>query len=194
MALQTPRIQSWPFRKTPARLQALFPEGKEMDWVASVPAPLADITESHFLRLRQLHPVSSVRLADGRVVYCGAPRESITLIADQNAKPNVVTPFDDRERRNGTRVPLACTVRYEIGSSTHKKTGVGRTIDMSSSGVLFTTQSLLRTNTRVALHVAWPIRLEGDLPVELFAEGKVVRTEPLRAAIKYDQIAFRVAT
>lgn len=194
MALLTPRIQSWPFRKTPARLQALFPEGKEMDWVASVPAPLAGVTESHFLRLRQLHPVSSVRFPDGRVVYCGAPRESITLIAGQHAQPNVIAPLDERERRNGRRVPLACTVRYEIGSSTHKKTGMGRTIDMSSSGVLFTTESLLRANTRVALHVTWPVRLESDVPVELYAEGKVVRTESSRAAIKYDQIAFRVAT
>jgi hypothetical protein len=72
--------------------------------------------------------------------------------------------------------------------------GAGRVIDMSSSGVFFTTESLLRRNTRVALHVAWPVRLDGDVPVELFAEGKLVRTERTRAALQYDRIAFRVPT
>jgi hypothetical protein len=85
-------------------------------------------------------------------------------------------------------------MRYEAGSPAHKKTGAGRTIDMSSSGVAFTTESLLRKNTRVALHIPWPVRLDDDVPVELFAEGKVVRTEQSRAALQYDQIAIRVAT
>jgi hypothetical protein len=100
----------------------------------------------------------------------------------------------DGERRVGVRVPLACEIWYETGlSPSQKKTGVGRIIDISSSGASFTTESLLRRNTKVALHVTWPVRLEGEVPVELFAAGKVVRAEPSRAALHYDQIAFRVA-
>ena len=193
MALQTPRIQSWPFLKAPRRLKAFFREGTSTDWVASVPESLAVFTESHFQRLRQLHPVSSVRLPDGSMVYWGAPREAITSIAVQHSHPELVAP-PSKERRAGVRVPLAWVMRYEAGSPAHKKTGAGRTIDMSSSGVAFTTESLLRKNTRVALHIPWPVRLDGNVPVELFAEGKVVRTEQSRAALQYDQIAIRVAT
>jgi hypothetical protein len=193
MALQTPRIQLWPFRRAPLRFKALFLEGKNADWVASVPEPLAGVIEPHIFRLRKLHPVSSVRLADGSIVYWGAPRESMTLIADQFAQSSgVASP--GKERRIGVRVPLACAMRYEAGSPNHKRTGQGSVIDLSSSGVAFTTESLLRNRTKVALYIQWPIRLEGDVPVELFATGKVVRTEPTRAAIQYDQIAFRVAT
>jgi len=192
MALQTPRIRLWPFRKAPLRFKALFLEGKNADWVASVPEPLASVIEPHIFRLRKLHPVSSVRLADGSFVYWGAPRESMTSMAGHYPQSSGIAG-PGRERRIGVRVPLACAMRYEAGSLSHKKTGQGYVIDMSSSGVAFTTESLLRNRTKVALYIQWPIRLEGDVPVELCATGKVVRTEPTRAAIQYDQIAFRVA-
>jgi hypothetical protein len=83
-------------------------------------------------------------------------------------------------------------MRYEAGSKVQKSKGEGRVIDMSTSGIAFTTESLVRKNTRVALHIQWPVRLEGDLPVELVAPGKVVRTEETKAALQYDQIVFTV--
>ena len=192
MALQTPRIQFWPFRKAPARLQALFREGKDTDWVASVPKPMADFTESSFLRWRQLHPVSSARLPNGRIVYWGAPRESITVIAELFPQPDLVASTD-KERRVGARVPLTCTTWYETGPAGRKKAGTGRIIDMSTSGVSFTTETLLRKGCRVELHIAWPVQLEGDVPVELFASGKVIRAESNRASLRYDHITFRIA-
>ncbi|MDP8988769.1 MAG: PilZ domain-containing protein [Acidobacteriota bacterium] len=173
-------------------MKALFLEGNNADWVASVPEPLASVIEPHMLRLRKLHPVSSVRLADGSIVYWGAPRESMTSLADQYLQSDVVAP-PDRERRSGVRVPLACAMRYETGSLAHKKTGEGTVIDISSSGVAFTTESSLHNRARVALHIQWPVRLEEDVPVELFATGKVVRAEQTKAAIQYDQIAFKIA-
>jgi hypothetical protein len=190
MALETPRIQLWPFRKAPAHLKALFSEGSDIDWVASVPEPLVEVIEPYFFRLRQLHPVSSVRLPNRSVAYWGAPRESINLIASRYAMPAVVAPRG-RERRIGVRVRLACAMWYETGQRAHKSTGEGRVIDMSSSGVAFTSESLLRRNTRVALHIQWPDKLEGEVPVELFAGGKVVRVEDTRAALRFDQLAFR---
>jgi len=190
MALETPRIQLWPFRKAPAHLNALFLEGKDTDWIASVPEPLVDVIEPHFFRLRQLHPVSSVPLPGGSVAYWGAPRESIDLIASRYAKPLVVAP-PGRERRIGVRVPLACAMWYETGQAANKTTGEGRVIDMSSSGVAFTNESFLERNTRVALHIQWPVKLEGEVPVELCAGGKVVRVEDTRAALQFDQLAFK---
>lgn len=190
MVLQTPRIRLWPFRKAPARLRALFREGKDTDWVASAPEPLVDVIEPHFCRLRQLHPVSSVPLPGRSVAYWGAPRESINLIANRYAAPTVVAPAG-RERRIGVRVPLACAMWYETGQGANKSSGEGRVIDMSSSGVAFTSEFLPRRNTRVALHIQWPVKLDGEVPVELFAGGKLVRLEDTRAALQFDQLAFR---
>ena len=193
MALQTPRICLWPFHKAPSRLRELFREGKDLDWVASVPEAITGFTENHFLRWQQFHTVSAVRLPDGSVIYWGAPRESITMIADQHTQPHSAAPAGT-ERRVGARVALACATWYETGSNAHKRTGVGRVIDISSTGVAFTTESLLRRGTRVSLHIQWPIKLEGDVPVELFVAGKLVRSERTKAALQYDRTAFRLAT
>jgi hypothetical protein len=81
---------------------------------------------------------------------------------------------------------------YETSSTIHKRREEGRLIDISSSGVAFTTESSLRRNMRVALHIRWPVRLDGEVPVELFASGKVVRTEQSRTALQYDQINFQI--
>ncbi len=193
MAVQTPRIRIWPFHKAPSRLRDLFREGNDLDWVASVPEAIAGVTANHFLRWRQLHNVSAVHLPNGSVVYWGAPRESITKIADRYAKLSGAVPVGT-ERRVGVRVALACATWYETGSTARKKTGVGRVIDMSSSGIAFTTESLLRGGTRVSLHIQWPFKLEGEVPVELFVAGKLVRSEPTKAALEYDTTAFRLAT
>lgn len=191
MAASTPRVQLWPFRKAPSRLRALFRAGEDTDWVARVPATLSDIAESLFLRLQQLHPVLFMSLPDGSAVYWGIPRESITLIAAQSAQ-HVCTMPAGKERRRGVRVPLACSLRYETGALAQKTVGAGNLINMSSSGAFFTTESSLRRNARVALHVAWPVRLDGDVPVELFAEGRIVRAERAKAALQYDRLAFKV--
>jgi PilZ domain len=189
--LQTTGIQLWPFRKAPSRLRALFREGKDPDWLANVTHPAADIVDPYFDRLKQLYPVSSVRLPDESVVYWGAPREAISVIASRYTQPSVAA-FPPIERRNGVRVPLSCAMWYETSSMTRKRREEGRVIDISSSGVAFTTESPLRRNTRVALHIQWPVRLEGEVPVELFASGKVVRTEQSRTALQYDQINFNI--
>ncbi len=193
MAMQTPRIRLWPFHKAPSRHRELFREGNDLDWVASVPEAIAGFTENHFLRWRQLHNVSAVRLPDGSVIYWGAPRESISKIADRYTQLNRAAPVGT-ERRVGVRVALAWATWYETGSSARKRTGVGRVIDMSSSGVAFTTESFLRRGTRVSLRIQWPVKLEGEVPVELFVAGKLVRSERTKAALQYDRTAFRLAT
>lgn len=192
MAPQMPRIQLWQFRDAPARIQALFPEGKEADWVASVPEELAAVSEAQFLRWRKLYPVSSMRLPDGSAVHWGAPRESINLIAKQHAQPGSI-PSVAKERRTGVRVPLGCSTRYQAGSPGKEKAGIGRIIDISSSGAAFTTESLLPPGTRAALYIPWPISLDGGVPVELHAAGKVVRGDEARAALQFDRVAFEIA-
>ena len=191
MPLQMAGIRLWPFRTAPSRFRALFREGKDPDWLANVTHPAADIFDPYVVRLKQLYPVSSVRLPDESVVYWGAPREAISVIASRYTQPNVVA-FPRIERRMGVRVPLSCAMWYETSSMTHKRRGEGRVIDISSSGVAFTTESALRRNTRVALHIQWPVQLEGEIPVELIASGKVVRTEQSRTALQYDQFNFKI--
>ena len=92
------------------------------------------------------------------------------------------------------RVRLGCQARYQTGSSGKPQTGIGRIIDISSSGAAFTTDSLLRPGTRAAIYIPWPISLDGDIPVELHAAGKVVRGEETSAALQFDRVAFVAAS
>ena len=71
--------------------------------------------------------------------------------------------------------------------------GVGRTVDMSSSGVLFTTQQPLFPGRRLEISVSWPAQLDNKCPLKLVARGKVVRSEAGKVAIEIQQYEFRTA-
>jgi PilZ domain len=174
------------------RFQELFSAGQDPDWIAVVPEPLVDFSETQFLRWRKLYPVSSMRLPDGSSVHWGAPRESVNLIAQRYPQP-VIVPAPITERRAGVRVPLGCSARYQAGASS-KQNGIGRIIDMSSSGAAFTTGSLLPPGTSATLYVPWPISLDDGAPVVLHAIGQVVRSDETRAALKFDRVAFIAAS
>lgn len=95
-------------------------------------------------------------------------------------------------RRETTRFPLREEVRYTVQSSkTAKMSGVGRTLDFASGGILFTTEELLPVGRRVELSVSWPARLGGTCPLQFVATGRVVRAESNRAAVRIERYEFK---
>jgi hypothetical protein len=177
----------WSFRHAPREFRSLFRQGKDTDWVAHAPESERQAIESSLLQWRPVYPVQSTELADRSVVYHGSPREALDLIAESGA-PVTGSLSTDRERRTGIRVTITCPSRYQ----TPTKIGVGHTIDISITGIAFTTESLLAGNTEVTLRVKWPIRLESGLPVELNAVGKLARAEPMKAAMQIDSMNFSI--
>jgi hypothetical protein len=71
------------------------------------------------------------------------------------------------------------------------ESGVGKTVDISSDGVLFETEQRLRSGKRVELSVNWPAELEGGCPLKFVALGRVVRSEDKKAAMHIEQYEFR---
>jgi hypothetical protein len=71
-----------------------------------------------------------------------------------------------------------------------KEVGKGKTINISSSGVLFTSEDALRPGERMELSISWPVRLDNKYALQLVARGKVVRLEPGRVAIQIQQHEF----
>jgi hypothetical protein len=187
----------WRFSQAPLQFRELFPEARDLDWVAHVPQSQRQALEPMLLRWNQVYPILSAVLPDQSVVYCGAPRQALELLA----KHGHFVPGSDlnsdfnkgAERRTAVRVQLVCPSRYETHTEP-RQIGTGHTIDMSNSGIAFTTESLLPTNVKLTLHLKWPIRLPGDVPVELRAVGTLARTEALRAALHLDSVTFDVAT
>jgi hypothetical protein len=184
------RVQVWSFGKAPQDLQALFPQGKDPDWVVQVPQPDRSAIEPSLLQWQNVYPVESKELPDQSVVYWGAPREALQFVPEQ--KVIASSPPAGAERRAAPRVSINCSVRYETRAEP-RRNGTGHTIDMSSTGVAFTTESLLPEDTEVTLYLTWPVRLKGDVAVQLSVHGKVIRAAQTKAAMQLDAMSFDYA-
>ena len=97
------------------------------------------------------------------------------------------------DRRSSNRMPIERDVRYKVlgGKKTIKQVGLGKTLNMSSGGVLFTTESPLPEGERVEIAVSWPAQLNDVLPLKLVAMGRLVRAEDSQAAISVERYEFK---
>jgi hypothetical protein len=96
------------------------------------------------------------------------------------------------DRRHSDRFPIEREVRYRVlNKRSGEETGDGRTINISSSGVLFTAEQILLPGRRVELSISWPAQLNNKCALKLVARGRVVRFEQGRAAIEIQQYEFR---
>jgi hypothetical protein len=96
------------------------------------------------------------------------------------------------ERRGSSRYPVSEEVRYKVIHSRSSKTiGSGRTLNIGSGGILFTTQEKLPMGRVVELSVNWPARLGGTCPLQFVATGRVVRSEANMAAVRIERYEFK---
>lgn len=97
------------------------------------------------------------------------------------------------ERRAAIRFAIESEMLYKIldHRATAPESGEGRTLDISSDGVLFETGQRLRSGKRVEVSVNWPVQLDGGCPLKFVAVGRVVRAEETRAAMHIEQYEFR---
>jgi len=99
---------------------------------------------------------------------------------------------DKNDRRGADRFPIESEIRYKILSrKAMDETGSGKTINMSSNGVLFTTDRYLLPGKRLEVSISWPAQLNSRVALKLVARGRVVRSEQGRAAIEIHQYEFR---
>lgn len=99
---------------------------------------------------------------------------------------------DKQDRRAADRFPIEREVRYKIlNRKSADEVGIGKTINMSSNGVLFSTDQYLLPGKRLELSISWPAQLDAKVSLKLVARGRVVRSEEKRAAIEIHQYEFR---
>jgi hypothetical protein len=96
------------------------------------------------------------------------------------------------DRRAADRFPIEREVRYKIlNKRSSAEEGTGKTINISSTGVLFTTDQILVPGKRLELSISWPAQLDNKCQLKLVARGRVARLEQGRAAIEIQQYEFR---
>jgi hypothetical protein len=99
-----------------------------------------------------------------------------------------------KDRRTSNRMPIERDVRYKvlgIKRNSIKQAGSGRTLNISRSGMLITTETAVAAGERIQVSVSWPAQLRGVIPLKLVAHGHVVRGEKTRAAISIEKHEFK---
>lgn len=96
------------------------------------------------------------------------------------------------ERRGKRRFRIDQEVRYRLLYG-HRiaETGVGRTLDMSSSGVSITTQTILAPGLPIEISINWPALLNDVCPMKLMIYGCVVRSTEQATAVNIERYEFR---
>jgi c-di-GMP-binding flagellar brake protein YcgR len=105
-----------------------------------------------------------------------------------------LSPVSNRgtDRRFTSRFPVQQEVRYRVlQARTVTKTGTGKSLDVSSGGILFTTTEHLPTGRMVEIAMSWPARLHGTCPLQFVATGRVVRSDGGTAAVRIQRYEFR---
>ncbi len=95
------------------------------------------------------------------------------------------------ERRSKVRYPLELTVRYQTIDRGRKVSGVGRTVNVSSSGLLMNADNALPEGARMRVTIEWPTLLNGTTPLQLVTIGRVVRRGALSLAVALEHYQFR---
>jgi hypothetical protein len=98
----------------------------------------------------------------------------------------------DRDRRIKRRFQIEQDVKYKmLYGQRIAETGVGRTMNVSSGGVWFSTENMLTSGMPVELSMIWPVLLNESCPMKLMIYGCVVRSNERGAAVAIERYEFR---
>ncbi|MEO7141867.1 MAG: PilZ domain-containing protein [Bryobacteraceae bacterium] len=96
------------------------------------------------------------------------------------------------DRRTSDRFPIERDLNYKIlNKRGAEEAGSGKTVNISSNGVLFTAGQILLPGRRVEIAISWPAQLNNKCALRLVARGRVVRFADGQAAIEIQKYEFR---
>lgn len=96
------------------------------------------------------------------------------------------------DRRQSDRFPIEREAHYRVlNKRSAEESGIGRTLNISSSGVLFSTSHVLLPGRRIELAISWPAQLNDKCALRLVARGRIVRFAEGIAAMEIQQYEFR---
>jgi c-di-GMP-binding flagellar brake protein YcgR len=96
------------------------------------------------------------------------------------------------QRRSTGRYPVAADVAYQLGTEARRLgEGCGRSVNISSSGILIATETGLPVGVAIALQIAWPAKLNQFVALNLHIEGRTVRSSGNHAAVVIIRYEFR---
>jgi len=98
----------------------------------------------------------------------------------------------ERERRIKRRFRIAEDVRYKmLYGQRLAESGSGKTMNISSGGLCFTTEAMLASGMPIEISMTWPVLLNDSCPMKLMIYGCVVRSNDKSAAVAIERYEFR---
>ena len=104
----------------------------------------------------------------------------------------MVRPSEKPERRTKARFPIRRELRYKVlEDNTIVASGIGRTIDISSSGLAFDIDQTVKPGAFIELSISWPVLLDESCPMRLIVFGRVLRSGLQNSACSVDKYEYR---
>ena len=98
---------------------------------------------------------------------------------------------DYKDRRTKRRFAIEQALRYRtLTGKQISGAGVGRTINISSSGVCFASDKRLATGISVELSINWPVLLLDSCPMKLMIHGCIIRSSNDEAVLVIERYEF----
>jgi hypothetical protein len=105
---------------------------------------------------------------------------------------NVLGANGERERRHKRRFRIEQDVKYKmLYGQRIAETGAGKTANVSSGGIWFTTENVLTAGMPIEITMNWPVLLNDSCPMKLMIYGCVIRSSDKGAAVAIERYEFR---
>jgi hypothetical protein len=119
-------------------------------------------------------------------------RRSVQAALETGSEAEGALQPNPADRRNNARFPCRLAVSYQaLEHPFLSGEAISETLNISSKGLLFSTNEPLQTGQLLQVSVDWPARLENQVPLKLVAEGRIVRNINGQAAMRIDKYEFR---
>lgn len=97
-----------------------------------------------------------------------------------------------KDRRGAERFSMECEIQFkELRRRAGAGVSTGRTINMSSRGMLFSCNQPLVPGRDLEVSVNWPVKLNSTIPLKMVARCRVVRFDGCTVAVEIKKYEFR---
>ncbi len=104
----------------------------------------------------------------------------------------MVRPNEKVERRAKARFPIHRELRYKVlEDNAIIAAGIGRTVDISSSGLAFDIDQTVKPGAFIELSISWPVLLDESCPMRMIVFGRVLRSDFPKTVCTVDKYEFR---
>jgi len=120
---------------------------------------------------------------------------TLTAMFGELAQPPLEVESEERgDQRARSRYPISLDLQYKLlRGGRIERAGSGKTLNISSGGLLFETGEPLPERGLVEVSMQWPYLLQGVCSLKLVMRGRIVRSAADCTAIRAQFHEFRTA-